>query len=35
MARGNIIYEKGEFLTLDLDKIRGQVKNYALPHIFG
>lgn len=34
MARGNIIYEKGEFLTLDLDKIRNQVKNYALPHIF-
>lgn len=35
MARGNIIYENGEFLTLDLEKIRAEVKNYALPHIFG
>ena len=35
MARGNIIYENGEFLTLDLEKICDQVKNYALPHIFG
>ena len=35
MARGKIIYEKGEFLTLDMDRIRSEVKNYALPHIFG
>lgn len=35
MARGKIIYENGEFLTLDLDRIRSEVKNYALPHIFG
>lgn len=35
MARGKIIYENGEFLTLDLEKIRAEVKNYALPHIFG
>ena len=35
MARGNIIYENGEFLTLDLEKIRAEVQNYALPHIFG
>ncbi len=35
MARGKIIYENGEFLTLDLEKIRAEVKDYALPHIFG
>ena len=35
MARGRIIYEKGEFLTLDMEKIRGEVENYALPLIFG
>lgn len=35
MARGKIIYENGEFLTLDLEKIRSEVKSYALPHIFG
>ena len=35
MARGKIIYENGQFLTLDLDKIRTEVERYALPHIFG
>jgi len=35
MARGRVIYEKGEFLTLDLDKIRAEVEGYALPLIFG
>ena len=33
MARGKIIYEKGEFLTLDLEKIRSEVEHYALPRI--
>ena len=35
MARGKIIYENGQFLTLDLEKIRAEVQDYALPHIFG
>jgi 5-methylthioadenosine/S-adenosylhomocysteine deaminase len=35
MARGRIIYEKGQFLTLDLEQIRAEVTNYALPHLFG
>ena len=35
MARGKIIYENGQFLTLDMDRVRAEVKNYALPHIFG
>ena len=35
MARGKIIYEKGEFFTLDLERIRAEVEGYALPRIFG
>lgn len=35
MCRGRVIYEKGEFLTLDLEQIRAQVKEYALPLVFG
>ena len=34
MARGQVIYEKGEFLTLDLERIRYEVEHYALPKIF-
>ena len=35
MARGQVIYENGTFLTLDLERIRSEVENYALPLIFG
>lgn len=35
MARGRIIYENGEYFTLDLDRIRSEVQSYALPHMFG
>ena len=35
MARGRVLYENGEFLTLDLEKIRWEVERYALPHMFG
>lgn len=35
MARGNIIYRDGEFLTLDMEKIRAEVKEYAMPKVFG
>ena len=34
MARGRVIYRNGDFLTLDLDKIKAEVKQYALPLIF-
>ena len=34
MARGQVIYEKGEFFTLDLERIRFEVEHYALPKIF-
>ena len=35
MARGKGIYEKGEFFTLDLERIRYEVERYALPLLFG
>jgi len=35
MARGKVIYRNGEFLTLDLDRIKADVRSYALPLIFG
>ena len=34
MARGKVIYQNGTFLTLDLEKIKAEVKQYALPLIF-
>lgn len=34
MARGRVIYQNGAFLTLDLDKIKAEVRQYALPLIF-
>lgn len=35
MARGRVIYKDGTFFTLDLEKIKGEVKHYALPLLFG
>ena len=35
MARGTVIYEKGEFFTLDLERIRYEAEHYALPLLFG
>ena len=35
MARGKVIYKDGEFLTLDLERIKAEVKNYAMPLVFG
>lgn len=35
MARGKIIYKDGTFLTLDLDQILAEVRQYALPKLFG
>ena len=34
MARGTIIYENGNFLTLDLDEILREVEHYAVPKLF-
>jgi 5-methylthioadenosine/S-adenosylhomocysteine deaminase len=35
MCRGKVIYENGTFLTLDLERIRAEVAEYALPLVFG
>jgi len=35
MARGKLIYKDGDFLTLDLDRIRREVSDYAIPKLFG
>ena len=35
MARGKVIYKDGTFLTLDLDQILDEVRQYALPKLFG
>ena len=34
MARGKVIYQKGEFLTIDIDRVKREVAEYALPHLF-
>ncbi len=34
MARGKVIYQNGAFLTLDLNRIKAEVRQYALPLIF-
>lgn len=34
MARGTIIYENGDFFTLDLPQIKRELEDYALPLIF-
>ena len=35
MARGQVIYENGVFLTIDLERVRAEVESYALPLLFG
>jgi 5-methylthioadenosine/S-adenosylhomocysteine deaminase len=35
MARGKVIYQNGAFLTLDLERIQAEVRQYALPLVFG
>ncbi|MCC2258722.1 amidohydrolase [Intestinimonas aquisgranensis] len=35
MARGKVIYKNGEFLTIDIEKVKKEVAGYALPLLFG
>ena len=35
MARGKVIYKNGEFLTIDIEKVKKEVSGYALPLLFG
>lgn len=34
IARGEIIYKNGEFFTIDIEKTKEQVKNYAMEKLF-
>lgn len=34
MARGKVIYKDGEFLTIDIDRVKREVQDYALPLLF-
>lgn len=35
MARGKVIYRDGDFLTIDIDRVKHEVAEYAVPHLFG
>lgn len=35
MARGKVIYKDGEYYTLDLERIQREVREYAIPLVFG
>ena len=34
MARGKVIYQDGNFLTIDIDRVKREVADYALPLLF-
>lgn len=35
MCRGKVIYKNGEFLTIDLERVKREMEQYALPLLFG
>lgn len=35
MCRGRVIYRNGEFLTIDLDRVRHEIDTHVLPLLFG
>lgn len=35
IVRGKVLYENGEYKTLDIEKIKSGLYNYAIPRIFG
>ena len=34
MARGKVIYKDGDFFTIDIDRVKREVADYALPLLF-
>lgn len=34
MARGKVLYENGEFYTVDMERVREELEGYALNHMF-
>lgn len=35
MCRGRVIYKDGDFLTIDLERVKREVRDYALPLLYG
>ena len=35
MCRGRVVYKDGEFLTIDLDRVKRELADYAMPKLFG
>jgi len=35
MVRGKVLYENGEFTTIDMDKIKSRLYGYVMPRVFG
>ena len=35
MARGRVIYKDGVFCTIDMEQVKKEVREYALPLVFG
>ena len=35
MARGKVLYENGEYRTIDLERVRAELLGYAMPLIYG
>ena len=34
MVRGEILYENGEFKTIDIERAQNELENYVIPHMF-
>ena len=35
MCRGKVIYKDGEFLTIDIERVKKEMDGYAVPKLFG
>lgn len=35
MCRGKVIYKDGEFLTIDIERVKKEMNNYVIPKLFG
>ncbi len=35
MCRGKVIYKDGQFLTIDMEKVKKELADYAIPKLFG
>ncbi len=35
MVRGKVLYENGEFTTIDMEKIKSELYGYVMPRVFG